>query len=178
MSNKFLVERKISIDAGHRVMTHGSKCQNIHGHTFTVHVFCEGPLAQQGEQASMVLDFGFLKQAMLDEIDAYCDHGFISSIDDLALLEMFLPDGYNGTVEDWQEELRNARDQFNSTLTTEAGFGTKLYVVDFVPTAENLARHWYRRLVDRVREASNGLAEMYKIDVWETPNCCASYPSI
>ena len=38
---KFIVRRQIGIDAGHRVMTHGSKCRNMHGHRYTIEAHCQ-----------------------------------------------------------------------------------------------------------------------------------------
>ena len=52
----------------------------------------------------------------------------------------------------------------------------KLYVVPFVPTAENLAKHWFERLAPRVDARTEGRASLLKVLVWETPNCSAEYP--
>ena len=177
MTESHLIERKISIDAGHRVMTHGSKCAHIHGHNYIVYAVCEGPLAEEGEQTGMVLDFGFLKEIMMNEIDHFCDHGFIAYIDDMPVLKMFEPNDYQGAVSDWYQELKYGFDEFNSVLRTDCAYGSKVYFVDFIPTAENLARHWYKRLAPQVIKRSNGLAKIHKVIVWETRNCSASYPS-
>ena len=55
-----LISREISIDAGHRVTEHTSKCRNLHGHRYTIQAWCSGPLFSEGEQGGMVLDFGFI----------------------------------------------------------------------------------------------------------------------
>ena len=66
----FSITRSIGVDCGHRVMTHGSKCKSIHGHRGTIEVTCAGPaLHLSGEQSEMVVDFGFLKDAMINVID-------------------------------------------------------------------------------------------------------------
>src|SRR5262245_26860983 len=87
MNDGFEITREIGIDAGHRVTWHGSKCRNLHGHRYTVQALGSGPLGGEGEQLGMVLDFGFLKEEMLAEIDAPCDHGMILWIDDPILRE-------------------------------------------------------------------------------------------
>ena len=76
------VSREIGIDAAHREHQHGSKCFNIHGHRYKIQAVCSGGLATDGEQADMVVDFSFLKEAMMRQIDSFCDHGSIFSLDD------------------------------------------------------------------------------------------------
>jgi 6-pyruvoyltetrahydropterin/6-carboxytetrahydropterin synthase len=51
-----------------------------------------------------------------------------------------------------------------------------MYVVPFVPTAENLAKHWFERLAPKVEERSQGKGHLKAIKVWETPNCMAKFP--
>ena len=134
---QFLITREIGIDAGHRVADHASKCANLHGHRYAIQATCSGPLAEEGEQHGMVLDFGFLKEEMMLEIDAPCDHGMILCRHDEWLI-----------------------------LFDSAGPRTKLYVTEFTPTAENLAKHWFERLAPRVTDRSNGLAQLERVRVW------------
>ncbi len=56
---KYSVTRRISIDAAHRVSTHGSKCRNLHGHRYMIEATCvarAGLLHEDGEQTDMVAD--------------------------------------------------------------------------------------------------------------------------
>jgi len=172
--DRFTVTRQIAIDAGHRVMTHGSKCRNLHGHRYVVEATCVADhLQNKGEQSDMVVDFGFLKDEMMAEIDTPCDHGFLATIADVELLAMFQPD--RDDFLRWLADLQTivARDGY--CMTTDTKLGTKLYVLDANPTAEQLSRHWYRRLAPRVAERSGGQAKLAELVVWETPNCRASY---
>lgn len=170
--SKFKIDRKITIDAGHRVMHHGSKCRNIHGHTYEIHVICDGEL-NDGEQTGMVLDFGFCKEEMMLEIDAYCDHGFIASWQDYEVLKMFEPKDYDG--DDWICDLQKHKDKYGAVLTNNTKLKTKLYIIEEIPTAENLAKHWFKRLQPKVLLRTKGLANITEIIVHETPNCKASY---
>ena len=52
----------------------------------------------------------------------------------------------------------------------------KVTVVTFIPTAEELARHWYRILKGPVRVESKFRAHLSSVEVYETPNCSAEYP--
>jgi 6-pyruvoyltetrahydropterin/6-carboxytetrahydropterin synthase len=170
----YSVSRQIGIDAGHRIMTHGSKCRHIHGHRYTVEATCIAGdrLHESGEQTDMVLDFGFLKDEMMRHIDAPCDHGMIVSADDEDVLMMFAPPGRGA---EWGAVLAQAARKDGWAETDDGRVGQKLYVVPFQPTAECLARHWYYRLKDSVAQRSDGLATLEEVVVWETPNCRASY---
>ena len=167
MPEKFKITREIGIDAGHRVTYHGSKCRNPHGHRYTIHATCEGELAIAGEEMGMVMDFGFLKEEMMNEIDAPCDHGFICWNQDFQVLEMF---GASKAALSGEDVLK--QQGYLSLRPNDM----KLYVVPFVPTAENLAKHWFERLAPRVDARTEGRASLLKVLVWETPNCSAEYP--
>jgi 6-pyruvoyltetrahydropterin/6-carboxytetrahydropterin synthase len=171
----FLVTRRIGIDAGHRIMTHGSKCRHIHGHRYEIEASCRAArLHDQGEQSGMALDFGFLKEEMMAVIDGPCDHGFIAQTDDGELLRMFAPqDG--AAADDWIIALREKVALEGFAETTDCRLGTKLYVLPVPPTAEQLAEHWFNRLAARVAGRSGGVAELARLRVWETPNCWADY---
>lgn len=175
--SRHLITREIGIDAGHRVTHHGSKCRNLHGHRYTIQATCEGPLFTEGEQQGMVLDFGFLKEEMMNEIDSCCDHALILWAYD-PLLNILYPgdsQGLRGAVEwalkdGWCFVHPSAADR------DDHGYGN-LYIVPFVPTAENLARHWFERLTPKVLSRTNRQATLLKVKVWETPNCAAEYPA-
>lgn len=168
MSQTHLITREIGIDMGHRVTFHGSKCRNLHGHRYTIQATCEGPLFQEGEQQGMVLDFGFLKEEMMNEIDAPCDHGMCLWRED-TFVEKFLASFSQRQLDDM---VRNVQRRGHYAGVSDFG---KIYIVPFVPTAENLAKHWFDRLAPRVEERSGGRASLLSVKVDETPNCSATY---
>lgn len=174
MTAPYRVSRRIEIDAGHRIMTHGSKCRHVHGHRYGIEAVCEAvDLHHDGEQTDMVVDFGFLKEEMVKAIDTPCDHGFIAALADRELLTMFAPAGRD--ADEWLAGLEQAVRADGETTTTDTRLGTKLTVVPFQPTAECLARHWYVKLAQPVRDRSGGTAKLVKVTVFETPNCAAEY---
>ncbi len=174
MSSFFRMSRRIAIDAGHRIMSHGSKCRHLHGHRYEIEAWCvSSRLHEQGEQAGMVLDFGFLKEEMLAVIDAPCDHGFIAHAGDVELLTMFCPETVD--TQAWIGKRLEEVERRGYCLTVDTRMGTKLYVLNEPPTAEGLAKHWFRRLAPRVRELSLGIARLERVRVWETPNCWAEH---
>ena len=179
MSETFSIMRKIEVDAGHRIPDHKSKCRNVHGHRYVIEATCVGPLFQTGEQTGMVLDFGFLKEEMVRKIDGPCDHGLMLSVHD-PILEWVLgkdapsPDVIAHRIKEigyWGV----GNEHWSDTQTWQFSNVGKLYIMEDVPTAENLARLWYEQLAPRVQERSNMVATLKKIRVHETPNCYADY---
>ena len=77
MAMKHQITRRIEIDAGHRIPLHGSKCKNIHGHRYVILATVKGELASDGAEAGMVMDFGFIKAAMVYVIERVYDHALI-----------------------------------------------------------------------------------------------------
>jgi 6-pyruvoyltetrahydropterin/6-carboxytetrahydropterin synthase len=192
----FKIDRCIEIDAGHRVPTHGSKCANPHGHRYKIFAECQSasltrehqggayihlPGGDKDEQRDMVMDFGFLKEVMMHHIDRMCDHGMILWCDDPWAAMMLDP--YQNNPVGVLQDLSHVRDETIPFLfdVVEKGHDPlaprKLLIVPFIPTAERLAEFWYNLMKEDVHVRSNGVAYLNRVSVWETPNCCASYPA-
>ena len=173
MSEVHGIVREIGIDAGHRVPMHASKCKHPHGHRYLIEAHCTGQLQEGNEQEGMVIDFGFLKEEMMEIIDEYCDHGQILQVND-PYVKRFAP------KIDLREAVRQVRScgfySYKGRLAEAEELPVKLYLVAFAPTAENLARHWFQRLAPRVDERTEGKGHLARIVVHETPNCRAYYP--
>lgn len=140
-----LITKSIEIDAGHRVPFHKGKCRNLHGHRYKIQVGVSGELATKGSDEGMVVDYGDLKTVMMEVIDANFDHSFIMWKDDIFHLAF--------------EEMADQHQQ-------------KIVFVDFVPTAENLAKHWYQLLESKFNKLG---IQLSFVKVWETPNSTAIY---
>jgi 6-pyruvoyltetrahydropterin/6-carboxytetrahydropterin synthase len=167
----YTITRQIGVDAGHRVPTHGSKCKNVHGHRYTIEATCVAKSTHtEGEQQDMILDFGFLKEEMMKQIDEPCDHGFIIWRKD-ELLKYFL----TGNIESEVFERIDKRIVIAGECILEIPVSLigKMCVVPFIPTAEKLAEHWFDKLKTRVEIRSKGVAKLMQVKVWETPNCSA-----
>jgi 6-pyruvoyltetrahydropterin/6-carboxytetrahydropterin synthase len=114
----------------------------------------------------MVMDFGFIKTVMMEQIHDPCDHGLILWYRD-PVIQVMTDSGehqsvvgpYDGEPIPW----------------------LKLYKLDAVPTAENLAKHWFDRVKAGITQWKMGVppsASEIKLDamhVWETPNSLAVY---
>jgi len=141
-----LITKTIGIDMGHRVPNHKSKCKNIHGHRYKIEVGVDDKIITEAGNSSegMVIDFGDLKQIMMKVLDYKYDHGFCMYI----------------------------KDEFKTSFTILQMKGQKIIFVPFIPTAENLAKHWFGELNDVLILNKIKLSH---VKVWETPTSTALY---
>jgi 6-pyruvoyltetrahydropterin/6-carboxytetrahydropterin synthase len=142
-----LITKTIEIDMGHRVTNHKSKCSNIHGHRYKIEVGVDDKvITTKGvSDEGMVIDFGDLKDIMIEVLDKGFDHGFMVYDED-KLFEVFL-----------------SNDVFKNM---------KICVVNFVPTAENISKFWFDLLKIKLEERN---IKIKHVKVWETPTSTAEY---
>lgn len=176
MSERFTITRRIELDAAHRVPDHKSKCFAIHGHRYVVNATLSGPLFTAGEQRGMVMDFGFVKDVMMEVIHQPCDHGLILWSGDRDVLDQLL---CPSTLPP-QQATKRRRAKCAQQLHYPKWI--KLHLMDTVPTAENLAKHWFEELqiatTKFLQDRGDEGWELVKVDavqVYETPNCVAEY---
>jgi len=150
-----VITKEIHFHMGHRVPSHQGKCRFPHGHTYHLRVYVEGDLVNlKGDQEEgMVMDFGFLRDLIEERIKGTFDHRLALHTRD-PLLQV-LSDG-----------MRNRRD---------VGFLSEGIVqLTFVPTAENLAQHFFNILEGLVEHRSAGRSHLKKVTLFETPTSSAS----
>lgn len=167
--SEFRIMRHIEIDAAHRVPNHQGGCRNLHGHRYKVEAHCVGNVEESLDDPSsgMLLDFSFIKSGLIKFVHEPCDHGAIFFADDL-IVGVLSPEDAKVAMAVAETTDYCAVNRYHE--------GLKLYIIPYVPTAENLAKHWYDRMKEWIREASEGRAYLSKIRVHETPNCWAEYP--
>lgn len=141
-----LITKFIEIDLGHRVTNHKSKCRNLHGHRYKVVVGVDDKVVTTAgaSDEGMVMDFSDVKAIMMDVIDGGYDHGFV-------IYE---------------------KDPLAPFFQTQKDAGMKVILSSFIPTAENLAKWWYRLLKTKLDEKN--IAIEY-VEVYETPTSTAKY---
>jgi 6-pyruvoyltetrahydropterin/6-carboxytetrahydropterin synthase len=71
--------RRYQFCAGHRIVGHGGKCINIHGHNYVAEIHAR---ANELNDLGMVVDFSVLKERVGGWIDDNLDHTFIASPDE------------------------------------------------------------------------------------------------
>lgn len=132
--------RRIQFCAGHRVHGHENKCANLHGHNWVVYVTA---YAADLDTVGRIVDFSVLKERYGEWIDEHWDHGMILSHGD-----------------PWLDAIRGENEV--------SVYPTKLYVTEFNPTSENLARF----LLDIGTRLMVGTGvEITKVQLYETENC-------
>lgn len=203
MVKRCILHREIGIDVGHRVPDHGSKCRNPHGHRYRIIATCEGPVIDEAgnEENGMVLDFGNVKKYMMDFLDSVFDHGFVVYKGDKVMMNMFFQDRdpkevFSKFKEDWDFKVKNyltaVRNDFKGGTWSTAPLylkrtkpteqdpdGLKIIVVDYVPTAENLAAHMFKLLKQPIEaHFPNDDIRLVNIRLYETPNGYVDYPGM
>jgi 6-pyruvoyltetrahydropterin/6-carboxytetrahydropterin synthase len=66
--------RRFTFCAGHRLLGHEGKCQNLHGHNYVIEIYVTG---SDQDELGRILDFKLLKQRVKGWIDEHWDHTFI-----------------------------------------------------------------------------------------------------
>ena len=141
-----LITKFIEIDMGHRVTNHKSRCANFHGHRYRIVVGVDDRVVVTPgtSDEGMVIDFSDVKAIMVEEIDAKYDHGFVL----------------------WEG------DEFATFFADRQKAGMRVILVPFIPTAENLAKHWFTLLAKRLIERDIAIKF---VEVYETPTSTARY---
>lgn len=142
----YAIELDHATDTGHRIPGHQNglgKCARLHGHTYNFHVQLTADML---EEEGFVVDFGDIK-TILDE----WDHRMLLWADD----PLGTIIGMESGDEDWIE----GADQRMGIIR-----------VEFIPTAENMARHLAQRFVSEFQQVVFALVE-----VRETAKSVARY---
>jgi len=73
--NMFLVTKEFIFDAAHFLPFYEGKCENLHGHTYKMHVTVK---AKKDKKSGMAFDFVILKNAVKKEVVDLFDHQLIN----------------------------------------------------------------------------------------------------
>ncbi len=65
-----------TFDAAHYLTNLNGKCENLHGHTYTLTVTVSGPVKNDG----LVIDFHIFKEIVRKKVLAYLDHKDLNAI--------------------------------------------------------------------------------------------------
>ena len=68
------IMRRFHFCAGHRLVGHEGKCQNLHGHNYICEIYVTG---KKQDEIGRVIDFKKLKNVVNDWIDENWDHTFV-----------------------------------------------------------------------------------------------------
>ncbi|QGJ69963.1 Queuosine biosynthesis protein QueD [Planctomycetales bacterium 10988] len=80
---KMTVKRRIRFCAGHRLLRHGGKCENLHGHNYIADFYVSG---EKTDDVGRIVDFSELKRLLKGWLDEHWDHAFLlAEEDDMAI---------------------------------------------------------------------------------------------
>jgi 6-pyruvoyltetrahydropterin/6-carboxytetrahydropterin synthase len=161
LSKLCTIQKEIEFDAGHRVPNHESKCRNPHGHRYRVVVSLEGQIVTEegAPDEGMLIDFGNVKNLLVNLIHDPLDHGFIVYEKDHELLECF----------QWYDKATGIK------AGPIGGAPWKIIRFPYVPTAENIAIWCWEQLEPAVTDYWRDNLWLLDVEVWETPTSAASY---
>ncbi|WP_338809617.1 6-carboxytetrahydropterin synthase QueD [Neisseria leonii] len=71
------ITKIFTFDAAHMLDGHDGKCQNLHGHTYSLEITVSGGLIGGGAKDGMVMDFSDLKNMVRQAVIEPFDHAFL-----------------------------------------------------------------------------------------------------
>ncbi len=146
------ITKEVQFDYGHIVHLHSSKCKNPHGHRERVVAKLEGEVVREDvSEKGMVMDFKDVKEIMTKEIHDLLDHSFIIS-----------------------QEAPQLK-YFEAMKDCYPDDPLRLVIVDFIPTAENLAVYCFSLIQNKIKDKYNTKLKLISLEFWETPTSCAIY---
>ena len=73
-SNYFLVTKEFVFDSAHYLPYYEGKCENLHGHTYKMHVTVQAEKNEDHNKSGMAFDFVLLKKVVKENIVNIWDH--------------------------------------------------------------------------------------------------------
>lgn len=151
------ITKEIRVHAGHCVTSQQDKngkpgkcSQAIHGHTYRIVATIDGePVIDNLPNGGMIIDYGDLKQAMMDIIYDEADHA------------CYL----------WEND--PGVHAFRAFANAPGKNPKKHIVTSFIPTAENLAAYWFKLLENHLEMKYH--IKLQSLQVYETPTSSAIY---
>ena len=145
------IRRWVETDTGHRVPNHKSKCRHLHGHRYRWEAEIEGDVVTDSgvSDEGMLMDFGDISAILTREIHDIVDHAFVV---------------YSG-----DDDVIQALQAMGPSHRT--------VIVDFIPTAENLARWAFERVEPLIQSSYGNKLRLVAMHVRETPKSWASWRS-
>ena len=143
------IRRYVETDTGHRVPNHKSKCKHMHGHRYRWEAEIEGDVVTQKgvSEEGMLMDFSDISDILTIHIHDVVDHAFVVyQGDDLALSALKMMGDEHRTV-----------------------------IVDFIPTAENLAKWAFEQIESLISTAYGNRLRLIAMHVRETPKSIATW---
>ena len=143
------IRRFVETDTGHRVPNHKSKCRHMHGHRYRFEAEISGDVVMEAgvSEEGMLMDFSDVSSILMEHVHDVVDHAFVV---------------YSGDAE--------AR-----AALALMGPEHRTVVVDFIPTAENLAKWAFEQVAPHVQSVYGNRLRLVAMHCRETPKSVATW---
>ena len=143
------IRRYVETDTGHRVPNHKSKCKHLHGHRYRFEAEIAGDVVQEKgvSDEGMLMDFSDVSKILTEYVHDVVDHSFV--------------------VYEKDTEAISALAMMNDQHRT--------VVVDFIPTAENLAKWAFEQVDPHIKSVYGNRLKLVAMHVRETPKSWATW---
>lgn len=143
------IRRWVETDTGHRVPNHKSKCRHMHGHRYRWEAELEGEVVTSSgvSEEGMLMDFSDVSAILTTHIHDVVDHAFVV---------------FKG-------------DTLARTALEAMGSDHRTVIVEFIPTAENLAKWAYEQVAPHIVSAYGNRLRLAALHVRETPKSWATW---
>ena len=143
------IRRWVETDTGHRVPNHSSKCRHMHGHRYRWEAEVEGEVVTESgvSEEGMLIDFSTISEILTEYIHDVVDHAFIV----------------------------HSKDTVALTALRAMGDEHRTVVVDFIPTAENLAKWAFDEVAPHIQTTYGNSLRLAAFHVRETPKSWATW---
>ena len=144
-----IIRRWVETDTGHRVPNHKSKCCHMHGHRYRWEAEIEGDVVTESgvSEEGMLIDFSDVSAILNEYIHDIFDHAFLV---------------YSG-------------DQDGLAALEVLGDQHRTVIMEFVPTAENLAKWAFEAIEPHLKTAYGNRLQLVAFHVRETPKSWATW---
>lgn len=82
--------KQFRFEAAHVLPYHPGKCSRLHGHSYRLEVFVEGPLHGEGPAAGMVMDFDEVARVVREHVIDQLDHRSLNDVLDNPTSELIV----------------------------------------------------------------------------------------
>lgn len=145
---KLTATKEFKWEMAHMLTGHEGLCKNVHGHSYKMQVTVSriSRTILSGPSKGMVLDFSDLKKFVEKNIVEPLDHAFM----------------IDGSAEGLEKQLRQLLEG-----------KSKLFIVMYRPTAENMAQDFFQQIAEMLEEHFDNTVQLESVKVWETATAFA-----
>lgn len=144
--SQILLTKIFYFESAHVLYNHDSKCKNIHGHSYQLHVTISGKVKNEPGHPhdGMIIDFSILKKIIQKEVIDHIDHALLISEKHPLIID------------------KNELQKFHEH---------KILILPFQPTTENIIQY----IANKIMNILPPHIKLHKLKLNETPTSYAEW---